>query len=130
MGENSEVLSRENRVTGGGKERAGGGSSNMMGNGRNRGNLRKNAKYLAIEKGLKGGSQEKKESRECKVPKTRGLGTYYPSPCPSPFLISYLPADIMKRSQGSARRGGGELRNSLVSPIFTPSFHGNLLLAG
>ena len=66
MGENGEVLSRENRVTGGG-------SSNMMGNGRNRGNLRKNAKYLAIEKGLKGGGQEKKESRECKVPKMRGL---------------------------------------------------------
>ena len=101
------MISRENRVTGGGKERAGGGSSNMMGNEKNRGNLRKNAKYLAIEKGLKGGSQEKKESRECKVPKTRGLGTYYPSPSPSPFLISYLPADIMKRSQGSARRGGG-----------------------
>ena len=67
------MLSRENRVTEGGKERAGGGSSNMMGNGRNRGNLRKNAKYLAIEKGLKGGGQEKKESRECKVPKMRGL---------------------------------------------------------
>ena len=48
------MISRENRVTGGGKERAGGGSSNMMGKGRNRGNLPKNAKYLAIEKGLKG----------------------------------------------------------------------------
>ena len=60
------MLSRKNRVTGGGKERAGGASSNM-------GNLRKNAKYLAIEKGLKGGGQEKKESRECKVPKIRGL---------------------------------------------------------
>ena len=69
------MISRENRVTGGGKERAGGGSSNMMGKGRNRGNLPKNAKYLAIEKGLKGGSQEKKESREFKVPK---MGALYP----------------------------------------------------
>ena len=69
------MIPRENRGTGGGKERAGGGSSNsnMIGNGRNRGKLRKNAKYLAIKKGLKGGSQEKKESRECKVPKMGGL---------------------------------------------------------
>ena len=91
----------------------------MMGNGKNRGNLRKNAKYLAIEKGLKGGSQEKKESRECKVPKTRGLGTYNPSPSPSPFLISYLPADIMKRSQGSARRGEGSLETP-SSLLYSP----------
>ena len=98
------------------------------------GDYAKNVKYLALEKGLKGGMQGKKEGRECKVPKMRGLGTYNPSP--SPFLISYLPADIRKRSQESSRRGGGvggggekgELRNSLVSPLFTPSFHGSLLL--
>ena len=80
MGENSEVLSRENRVTGGGKERAGGGSSNMMGNGRNRGNLRKNAKYLAIEKGLKGGSQEKRKAGNAKYRRREAWVPIIPPP--------------------------------------------------
>jgi len=69
VGENSEVIPRENRITGDGKERAVGGSSNMMRSGRNGGNLRKNVKYLAIERR----KPRKKESRKCKVPKVGGL---------------------------------------------------------
>ena len=60
MGENSEVISRKNRVTGGGKERAAGGSSNMMGNGRNRGRLRKKCQIFSTRKGAKRRKARKK----------------------------------------------------------------------
>ena len=62
-------------------ERVGDESSKRVGSGRNKGKLCNNAEYFAIEKGMKGGCQEKRGgSWECMAHEVGGLEPPVPAP--------------------------------------------------
>ena len=105
------MIAREKRSTEGGRERVGSGSSKIMGSWRNRGKLGKNVKYFTIEKGLKGGSQEKRKAGNVKYRRWEACTPY----SLSPFLIGYVVVDTTKRSQESTRRRGKK-KGSLELP--------------